>query len=440
MNQLIEFLKENQLLATLIGVSGAGMLTFWVKDVPRTIFQFLIEKFSTKLIINNNTPLYYGLLRWIKSNYSKKNFRVFKVVVDKYCYSDDDTGILSIGFGNHCIRYNKRFLRFHMVKDSSNQTPYDKEFIEITKFGRSRKLFDELINEVDVFITKCDDRNEIYSFQHGEWIYKRKYMKRDFKSIFIEKDKLSILMNRLNNFIDREKWFVDNGIPYQFGVLLYGPPGTGKTSIIRALASHFNYPIYYVSVNKVTELENSVSKLPDKCFMIIEDIDGNSLVHSRDKKDTSESEKHLESISSILNSLDGLFSSHGRILFATTNHIEKLDHALLRPGRFDMKIEIGYVNNEILSQFIAKFFPDKNNDLSDLIIKDKITVAILQEYVLRGHTYEEISVKKSLDLNKINQKCSLDKSISSELALSDVTPINWSKDVMNGKKKVVIDN
>jgi chaperone BCS1 len=101
----------------------------------------------------------------------------------------------------------------------------------------------------------------------------------------------------------------------------------------------------------------------------------------------------MAGLSEILNALDGFAGVDGRILIATTNHIDKLDSALLRPGRFDLKINIDYVNQEILQLFLKSFFPSFDKSLEDFKIKSNITVASLQEMVLENFTAEQILEK-----------------------------------------------
>ena len=101
----------------------------------------------------------------------------------------------------------------------------------------------------------------------------------------------------------------------------------------------------------------------------------------------------MAGLSEILNALDGFAGVDGRILIATTNHIDKLDSALLRPGRFDLKIDINYVNQEILQSFLKSFFPSFDKSLEGFKIKSNTTVATLQEMVLENFTAEQILEK-----------------------------------------------
>jgi chaperone BCS1 len=85
-----------------------------------------------------------------------------------------------------------------------------------------------------------------------------------------------------------------------------------------------------------------------------------------------------------------MLTAHGRILIATTNHVEKLDPALVRAGRIDLKLEIGFVNNEILKGFIDNFFPENKLNISEIKLKNNLTIATLQNLILEEKTIEEI--------------------------------------------------
>ena len=64
--------------------------------------------------------------------------------------------------------------------------------------------------------------------------------------------------------------------------------------------------------------------------------------------------------------MDGVYGVHGRILLISTNHIEKLDPALIRPGRVDLCLEMGYTTPEMFEQFVGLFYPEDKRDLKDI--------------------------------------------------------------------------
>jgi len=393
---IIQTIKENQTLLAAFGLGSAGLLTFWLKDVPALILRLFKREFTTSLTVTNCNSAYYNILLWISTRYKNKNFRYLKLTNGRW--GDDKQSTLSIGFGTHFIRYKSNFWVIQLVKDETNQAYQDKEYITITKIGRSKKVFDAFLEEIKEFQDDVTS-TKVYRF-NDNWEYVRSQNKRTLDTIFIEKNKKDALTQRLTDFITKENWYVKNGIPYQLGILLYGPPGTGKTSLIKAISSYLNYPIYNIQTSKMLKIEEAFEALSEKCVVVVEDIDCQNATHSREKETAQENVQPMLipgkngdifaaiGLSEILNALDGVCSTDGRILIATTNHIEKLDAALLRPGRFDLKIKVDYVTAETFVQFMGKFYPGV--DVSKIVVKDEITIATLQELLISGVTSEQM--------------------------------------------------
>ena len=172
------------------------------------------------------------------------------------------------------------------------------------------------------------------------------------------------------------RWYTRRGLPYRRGYLFSGAPGTGKTSISFAIAGVFRLPIYVLSLQDPTISENDLmilfTHLPEKCVMILEDIDSAGIRNrgkaiqtqgphrlDSDRKDAVDQETDSRiSLSGLLNVIDGIASTEGRILIMTTNSVITLDPALIRPGRIDMIIDF-----ELLDRSGAK-------DLFNLMYRD----------------------------------------------------------------------
>lgn len=406
-------MQENQFLLTALGIGGAGTLIMWLKGVPQAFFALLKREFTTEMIITNQHIAFFNIMKLLEQTYPNKNFRKLKIINGRW---GDGKTVIGIGYGFHTIVYKKHFLFITLTKESANQTSSDKDFITFLKLGRDHKIFQEIIADAEKLANDVNT-NKIYKMEDG-WYYIKDQRKREITSVFLEAPKKKLLIDSIEKFLSNEDWYLSHGIPYQLGILLYGPPGTGKTSLIKAIASYLNYSIYYLPSARLFKIEKAVSLLPDNSILVIEDIDTNSVTNRRDTDWMEVKEKEGESkgenptspviaavsdmqkeidnfekmgLSEILNSLDGIFSAHGRILIATTNHLESLDSALIRPGRIDIKIEVGYVNNELLKEFCNSFFPNNKIDFSSIEIKKKkLTVALLQNLILEGKTIEEI--------------------------------------------------
>ncbi len=390
--EITNLIKTNSLLQAGLGVSGFGLVSFWIRDVPLKLFTFLKRQSTVELTIQNYDSVFYDLLNWIKEKNQHKNFRSLKLNNGRY--GQDEDAIASMGYGNHIIWYKGRMLLISYNKEKESISDKIKESITIRKLGRNKNIYEAIINELK---QKKDDDLKVYTRKDNYWGNAMNYKKRNMNSIFIEQKKKDLILNNLQKFIQKEDWYIKSGIPYQYGILLYGKPGTGKTSLIKAIASYLDYNIYYLSSSKLYNIQSCFADLPEKSIMVIEDIDGNSVIQKRKVKnknsaptDTTLEQFKLFNISDILNSLDGLCNTHNRILICTTNHLKHLDNALIRPGRFDILINIGFVNKEILQSFLNYFFPKNTLNFNNIKIKQKLTVAELQNLVLLGKNENDI--------------------------------------------------
>jgi hypothetical protein len=95
-------------------------------------------------------------------------------------------------------------------------------------------------------------------------------------------------------------------------------------------------------------------------------------------------------LASVLNTIDGIGAPTNTIFIFTTNHVEKLDPALIRPGRIDLKLEIKPVCVETFTQFMKKHYGEDVSIPKDLKIKSGISFAELQTMVMGKKTPEEI--------------------------------------------------
>ena len=175
------------------------------------------------------------------------------------------------------------------------------------------------------------------------------------------------------------------------GYLLYGTPGSGKSSLIHALAGELALDIYVISLSASwmndSTLTNLMSRIPARSILLLEDLDA-AFTHSTsrdsdstgapdgkkegsknkdedEKKDVKKevNDQNTLSLSGLLNSLDSIQASEGRILFATTNHLERLDPALSRPGRMDVWVEFRNASKYQAEGLFRNFFPAHEDDI-----------------------------------------------------------------------------
>jgi DNA polymerase III delta prime subunit len=170
------------------------------------------------------------------------------------------------------------------------------------------------------------------------------------------------LVDDVRRFMANEQWYNSKGIPYQRGFILYGPPGTGKTSLLKALAAEFDLPVFIIDFEIIasnaqfaklmSEINHHVNNRPH--IIALEDLDRCKFINSRN------SDNSDISVRCLLNEIDGLVESHGRLLFITANDERKLEQidqeALMRPGRVDRKVKVDYCDFDQVQRLLMHFF------------------------------------------------------------------------------------
>lgn len=195
----------------------------------------------------------------------------------------------------------------------------------------------------------------------------------------MDPEKKEEILNDLVAFSNGKEYYMKIGKAWKRGYLLYGPPGTGKSTMISAMANHLNYNIYDLELTAIennSELRKLLTATSNKSIIVIEDIDWSAdLTANRIKKEsnsTREQDKDENSVtlSGFLNFIDGIWSACGqeRIVVFTTNHLEKLDPALIRRGRMDMHIKLSYCTYEAF-KILAKNYLDLDDHDDHLLVK-----------------------------------------------------------------------
>ena len=224
---------------------------------------------------------------------------------------------------------------------------------------------------------------------------------RTFDDVYITDEEQNLLTSSLDKFVSRRDWYLKNNIPYHFGIILYGQPGSGKSSLAQAIANYVGAKLFVLNGDDILHLpdhlsengalRNTVSKDLYQ-VILVEDIDcgfENELTagYGRNYQSVRDN-KRVNGLASLLNSIDGVTAPSNTIFIFTTNHIEKLDPALIRPGRIDLKLEIGYVNNETFNKFCSSHYG--KTVPTDFRIKDGLTFAELQLHIMKNATFEEL--------------------------------------------------
>lgn len=182
-----------------------------------------------------------------------------------------------------------------------------------------------------------------------EWRSLRDMSPRPLDSVVLAAGQLEALAGDLARFYASEHAYVRLGIPWHRGYVFHGPPGTGKTSAAKALAAHLGLDLYYVplsDLNRDTDLNGLIGSVDQRAVLLLEDID---IVHGAKERDDTEGGL---SLSGLLNALDGVITPHGLVTIMTTNDLDVIDPALIRPGRADRIEYMGLLDPEQFDRLV----------------------------------------------------------------------------------------
>jgi chaperone BCS1 len=299
--------------------------------------------------------------------------------------------------GRHYFWYHGRLLMLERrYEQSGARWVLNNEKLYLSCLGRNPSILHKLLSDAQhKFVERDGSRTIIYRGQRGssgssfDWCRCMSRPPRPLDTVILDNTQKHAFLADIEDYLERgtAEWYAEHGIPYRRGYLLSGPPGTGKSSLCFAVAGKLGLKIYLLNLSSRALDEDNLyslfSELPRRCILLVEDVDTSEITHSRGQsifprsgpsqadnspptdnksspddpgKSNEKTEKTGITLSSLLNVLDGVAASEGRILVMTTNHPEKLDDALLRAGRVDMQIEFRLAISEDIENLYKSIY------------------------------------------------------------------------------------
>ncbi|XP_059280420.1 AAA-ATPase At3g50940-like [Lycium ferocissimum] len=249
-----------------------------------------------------------------------------------------------------------------------------------------------------------------------------------FDTLAMDRELKEMIVGDLEMFVKRRDFYRKVGKAWKRGYLLYGPPGTGKSSLIAAMANYLNFDIYDLELTDIranSDLRRVLLSTGNRSILVVEDIDCS--LDIEDRKAEEQTLKALKphitqaqtinivrkpkpqevTLSGLLNFIDGLWSSCGdeRIIVFTTNHKDRLDPALLRPGRMDVHIHMSYCTPCTFQTLVLNYLGIEDHplfhEIFDVLNEAMVTPAEVAEQLLRN---EGVETAMSSLLDFINKK------------------------------------
>lgn len=273
------------------------------------------------------------------------------------------------GYGNHVIRHAPGvYIMVQREKSSTAEmsTGEPHETMTLTTLWAHRHVFEEIFGDAHSMMARATEgKTVVYSVRGFDWVQLGEpRRKRPLGSVVLDEGVKEGIVADVKDFIARQEWYAERGIPYRRGYLLFGPPGSGKSSFIHAIAGELNFAIATVNLSERgmadDKLAMMMQKLPARTIVLLEDADAAFV--NRKQMDSDGYSGSTVTFSGLLNALDGLSAGEERIAFLTTNHIDRLDPALIRPGRVDMIVRVGEATRYQAGQMFDRFYGDVDKD------------------------------------------------------------------------------
>ncbi|KAJ3072757.1 hypothetical protein HDU98_002972 [Podochytrium sp. JEL0797] len=370
--------------AGLIGIT-AGLTV--LRSSSTHLLQFAHRRFLIEIEIPSKDPAYSWFLKWAALNTpAKSNPKGFLAQLltnnqlsVETAFTRRDTGSSLASFtlvpapGSHFMKVDNAWLHIQRARERGMlnlQTGTPWETVTITALVRDKGLLLRILEEAKAAaLAEEEGKTVIYTSYGPEWRpFGAPRRRREIESVVLDEGVAERIVKDVESFLGNGSWYHERGIPYRRGYLLHGPPGSGKTSFIQALAGHFDYNICVLNLSErgMTDdrLAHLLTNAPPRSLVLLEDIDA-AFVKRESKEEGFQS---MVTFSGLLNALDGVAASEERIVFMTTNHLSRLDPALIRPGRADMRILIDNATPTQTRAMFLRFYPGKEG-LADQFVE-----------------------------------------------------------------------
>lgn len=351
---------QNQVVAGGLVLGLVGVILASLRNLPGRLWEYGKRLMVVTAVIDSRNDLFNAYIAWLNDlPYGRAN-RLFTVIQDnRDSNGEEEEGLPRLLYspapGFHLFWYGRRPMWIQRDIAMNLQVI---ETVKVSALFGSRRLLEAMLEDViRRSYARLADHTLLYTIDRwGEsWNMAGARPRRHIASVVLEGDTSAGLLADVKEFFQRRQWYTDLGIPWRRGYLLHGPPGTGKTSFAYALAGELHLKLCALSLtnSKLNDqtIADLLQKTPPRSLILIEDID--AFFVARDKQDS-----RIEiSFSGLLNALDGVAAQEGRIVFLTTNHLDRLDRALIRPGRVDVVVELGNASRAMLRTMFLRFYP-----------------------------------------------------------------------------------
>lgn len=457
-------MKKSNRIVTMLKWSMEDMIKDMILDAGDNSFHKLKNYFGFTVALSPNTDgkmainvakdwisKYYKHMDKLYSNENDKSIKnkEFFFKLDKDTYAWVTTGSKIRNFRAMLKTSLVEAAVFGSMNNNNNSRQNEDDFvtkflcnpenINIYIFGKKamkylnelNKALKAITNEVlyNYNVTGATDTNRDGSQRETVNVLMSSMKTRKIDTLYFDGDVKDQIISHIDNFLNSEKIYTDKDLPFKTGIMLYGEPGTGKSSLATAIATYYKSSLVVIDMTTfegldAIQLKQSIDADDLRYVILLEDID--TMYKSLNREDGDELDKSTKkTINKLLQFLDSPTNSPTNVIFlATTNHIEMLDEALLRTGRFDLKINVSSICKETAIEMAKSFnLTDKSVEsiMNEIEKKERGTVgekkigfpvnqAYLQGLILKYIKIETLN-KNGVKIDNPEDISDLDKEI-----------------------------
>lgn len=374
---MFEFLKhvlngQNQFASGGLLLMLLGSVGVFLRSLPGKLWLWFVQQTTMMITVKDDDDSFV----WVKEWFLEQKFlkRIRRVDLDTSLRGAEMALIPAPGrhfFWHAGLPF---WVWFYRSEDTKGRGQRRLESLTFRTIGRNQAVLKRFVDEV----VACHHRKAkvasyLCAYDDG-WNYVQAYSPRLLDSVILKPGEKEHLMQDLERFRASRARYRRLGVPYHRGYLLYGPPGTGKTSLVSALGARYGMSIYVVNLTEFNDrsLKSAMNDVPEGSVILFEDIDcmktGNRRPESNEWNEKQPSSTVTEKVdptagfavtlSGLLNVLDGFHAPENVVYVMTTNKVEALDPALLRPGRIDYRLFMGEAVASQRIELYRRFFPE----------------------------------------------------------------------------------
>ena len=357
-----------------------GGLGVYLRAIPLKLWYWLVDQTTMTITVRDDDAAFV----WVKEWFLEQKFvtRIRSVDLDTTLRREQIA--LIPAEGHHWFWYHGRPFRVdsHRSEDKRGWSSTRTEWLIFRTCGRKQRFLKKFVAD----IVACHERSvaltsSLYIRDDDYWMRVEGYAPRSLDSVILKGGEKEGLVQDIEQFKAAQQRYRKLGVPYHRGYLFYGPPGSGKTSIVSALAGHFGISIYAINLTDFNDksLLKAINDVPTKSLILFEDIDcmktgkarpdGERAASGTGAPDDSAQDRLGVTLSGLLDVLDGFSAPENMLFVMTTNKIDALDRALLRPGASITSSSSETCYKSRKSSCIEDSFPTRRNPKRDGLSK-----------------------------------------------------------------------